>query len=329
MRETLKTRCDLFFSNRAEVKEAFKWENDSLISVCASMLMQGDRRVDSERLKECKEVLKEQTGIFSNFRGNVEMSVVSMMAMSDNPKGKLARTMEYYKVLKEKFSSSEYLVLAASILSETVEPEQIEAVAARAKVIYKLMKEEHPFLTSSEDSVSAVMMAVSDKMDDKALIDETERIYQKLKETFSSSNDVQAVAFVLALADGSAEEKCRKMIALYDGLKMAGAKYGKYYELTTLAALSILPVDVKSMVEDILAVDECLAKQKPYSGILGLDKKTRLMHAAMIVCSDYSESEDANIAAMTSTLAMIAAQQAALCATICASSAAASAAASS
>lgn len=327
MRETLKTRCDLFFENRTQVKEAFKWENDSLISVCASMLMNSERRVDSARLKDCKAMLKEQTSVFSNFRGNVEMSVVSMMAMSDNPAAKLARTLDYYKALKEQFSSSEYLVLAAAILSETVAPENIGTVAARAKNIYKLMKEEHPFLTSSEDSVSAVMMAVSDKMDDKALINEAETIYQILKETFSSSNDVQAVSFVLALADGYAQEKSQKLINLYDALKLAGVKYGKYYELTTLAALSIIPVDVNSMVEEIIFADECLSKEKPYSGVFGLDKKTRLMHAAMVVSSELSEGGAADIATMTSTLAMIAAQQAALCATICASSAASSAAA--
>ncbi len=327
MRETLKKQCDLFFQSRAEVKEAFKWENDSMISVCASMLASGKRRIDSARLKECKAFLKEQTSVFSNFRGNVEMPVVSMMAMGDNPNAKLNRTLDYYKALKEQFSSSEYLVLSAAILSETVAPENMGAVAARAKNIYGLMKDEHPFLTSGEDSVSAVMMAVSDKKDDRALIDEAERIYRKQKEMFSSSNDVQAVAFVLTLAEGSAEAKCQKMADLYNGLKLAGVKYGKYYELATLASLSILPVDVKILVEDIVAVDAYLSKQKPYSGIFGLDKKTRLMHAAMIVCTDYSESNEAGVTAMTGTLAMIAAQQAAFCATMCATAAASSASA--
>lgn len=328
MRETLKTRCDLFFSNRTEVKEAFKWENDSLISVCASVLMNSDKKTESEKLKNCKDMLKQQTSVFSDFRGNVEMSVVCMMAIADNPAEKLEKSLKYYSTLKEKFTGSEYLVLAAAILADTVVPEQIDAVVARAKCLYKMMKEDHPFLTSSEDSVSAAMMAVSDKQDDKALMAEVECAYKILKGTFSSGNDVQAVAFVLALADGTVEAKCQKLVTLYEHLKASGAKYGKYYELTTLAALSLLPVSVDVMVSDILAVDEYLAQHKPYRGIFGLDKKTRLMHAAMIVSSDYSKNEDTNIAAMTSTLAMIAAQQAALCATICASSAAASAAAS-
>ncbi len=328
MREVLRERCESFFKNREQVKEAFKWENDSLVSVCAAMMTGNERRVDSNRLKECKDILKSQTGVFSNFRGNIEMSMVTMMALSENPATKISNTLKCYEALKEQFSATQYLVLAAAILSETVTPEQSKGVAARAKNIYKVMKEQHPFLTSSEDSVSAVMMAVSDKPDDGMLVMEAEKIYQNLKQVFSASNDVQAVSFVLALADGNADAKSQKLVNLYNALKMAGVKYGKYYELTTLAALSILPVEVNVLVQDMIFVDECLAKQKPYTGMFGLEKKIRLMHAAMLVSSAYSESDEANIAAMTSTLAMIAAQQAALCAAICATTAASAAAAS-
>ncbi len=328
MKEVLKKQCEAFLANRREVKEAFKWEDDAMVSVATSVLINSDRKTDSEQLKSCKQMLKAETGIFSNFRGTVELAVVAMMAVSENPKAKLEKSLQYYDALKDKFMGSEYLVLAASILAETVSAGRIDRVATRAKSIYKLMKEDHPFLTSGEDSVMAAMMAISDKADDKALMDEAETIYQNLKKTFSSGNDVQSVAFILALADGTAEAKCDKLAALYNALHAAGAKYGKYYHLATLAALSILPVAVETMVEDIVAVDACLAEEKPYKGLLGLDKKTRLMHAAMIVSGAYSKEGDTNIAATVGTMAMIAAQHAALCAAMCAS-AAASAAASS
>lgn len=327
MREGLKTRCDLFFEKRDAVKEAFKWENDSLISVCASVLMDSENKADGARMKECKAMLKEAVSVFSNFRGNVEMPMTALMAVSENPAELLAKTRRHYKALKEEFSGSEYLVLAAAILAEHVAEEEIGTVVVRAKKLYKMMKEEHPFLTSSEDSVFAVLMAISDKPDEATLIAEAEVAYKKLKETFSSSNDVQTVAFILALAEGNMESKCEKLTALYGGLRAAGEKYGKYYELANLATLSLLPMSVETMVADITAVANELAQKKPYSGILGLDRKTELMHATLLVSGEYAKSGDSNIAAMTSTLAMIAAQQAALCAAICASAAASSAAA--
>ena len=330
MRESLRSTCEAFFESREKVKEVFKWENDSLLSVCASVLMNGERKVDAAALKACREQLKAKTGVFSNFRQTMEAPFTSMMAVAEYPEEKLNKSLKYYDALKQQFWGSEYLVLAASVLADSVAEWDVEKIASRAKNIYKLMKEEHPFLTSEDDYVSAVMLAMSDKTDDKALVQEAEKAYQILKQTFSSSNDVQAAAFVLvlALADGEVEEKCEKFVTLYEALKSAGIKYGKYYELSTLAALSILPVSVEMMVEDIVAVDSVLAERKPYSGIFGVEKKTRLMHAAMIVSSEYAKSEDTNITAMVGTLAMIAAQQAAMCAVICASAAASSAAAS-
>ena len=330
MRETLLRTCEGFFESRETAKEVFKWENDSLLSVCASVLMNSEKKVDAASLKACRELLKEKTGVFSNFRQTMEAPFASMMAAAQYPEEKLNKSLKYYGTLKQQFWASEYLVLAASVLADSVAEWDVEKIAVRAKNIYKLMKEEHPFLTGEDDYVSAVMLAMSDKADDKVLIQEAEKAYQMLKQTFSSGNDVQAAAFVLvlALADGKIEEKCEKFVALYEALKKNGIRYGKFYELSTLAALSILPVSIEKMVEDIMAVDACLSERKPYSGIFGVEKKTRLMHAAMIVSSEYAKSEDTNIAAILGTLAMIAAQQAAMCAVICASAAASSAAAS-
>jgi len=327
MRETLLSMCETFFESREAVKEVFKWENDSLVSVCASVLMNSGKSVGAAQLKACRQLLKDKTGVFSNFRQTMEAPFASMMAVADNAEEKLTKSLKNYEVLKQQFWGSEYLVLAASILADSVAEWNVEEKAVRAKKIYQLMKEEHPFLTSQEDSVSAVMLAMSDKVDDNALVQEAEHAYQMLKQTFASGNDVQAASFILTLAEGEIQEKCAKMVSLYESLKNAGVKYGKYHELATLAALSVLPVSVENMVADMVSVDAYLAERKPYDGIFGVDKKTRLMHAAMILSSEYSKSEDANIAAIVGTLAMIAAQQAAMCAVICASTAASSAAA--
>ncbi|MBP3569955.1 MAG: DUF4003 family protein, partial [Lachnospiraceae bacterium] len=131
-----------------------------------------------------------------------------------------------------------------------------------------------------------------------------------------------------SIAEGNAEEKCNKVVALYEALKADGVKYGKYHELVVLASLALLPVELSVLVEDIKAVDAFLTEQKGYGGFFGFDKKTRLMHAAMIVSCDYVKNDATDIAAMTGTLAAVAAQQAAMCACIAAATAASSAAAS-
>ena len=67
----------------------------------------------------------------------------------------------------------------------------------------------------------------------------------------------------------------------------------------------------------MLEVDEFLSHQKGYRGILGLPKNQRLMHSAMLVSGDYVDQRKTSVmgaAAVSGTVAMIAAQEMALCA---------------
>ncbi len=319
MRATLEQLCNNFIKNRDELKSVFKWEHDQIVAASATSFLNRGILADEIKLEECKKLLKQNTSSFSSFRGNVEVPMVAQLAMADVPADKMRKTQKVYEKLKQEFFGSEYLVLAASVLADMVSEEGAVQMAQKARNIYNRMKKDHPFLTSGEDTVYAVLMAVSEKRDE-SLMEEMEICYKKLKESFSASNEVQALAHVLAIAEGSAEEKCNKVIDLYDALRASEVKYGKYYELVALASLAMLPVEQNVLVEDIKAVDAFLAEQKGY-GFFGLDKKTRLMHAAMIVSCDYIKSDTADIAAMTGTLAAVAAQQAAMCAVIAASAA--------
>ena len=99
--------------------------------------------------------------------------------------------------------------------------------------------------------------------------------------------------------------------ACFLGLRKAGRKYGKSYELPVLAALSILPVGIDTAVADMLDADAWLAAQPGYRGIFGEPRRKRLTHAAMLVADDHAPDPAMDAASMATTLAMIAAQQAA------------------
>ena len=94
-----------------------------------------------------------------------------------------------------------------------------------------------------------------------------------------------------------------------------------------LAALAMLNAAPDALARDMMDVDAFLAQQKGY-GFWGADKKTRLMHAAMIVSDEYVPRDAVDTAALTGTVSLIIAQQMAMYA-IMASTAAANAAATS
>lgn len=330
MRNTLLTLCENFIKNRDTIKATFGWENTELYPICAALFTDKRQKVDASKMTYCRDIFKSQVGLFSNFRGTIKLVMISMMAIDAEPEQKLKKALEAYAALKNYFFTSDYLPLAAMIVSGLVRPDQYINVAERAKRIYKLMKDAHPFLTSSEDSVFAALLAISD-LNDEQIVMETKCCYDFLKPEFFSGNAVQSLSHVLALGEGKAEDKCRKTVALFNGLKEQGYRYGKNEELATLGVLAMLPTDTDSLINDIIEVDNYLSTQKGY-GIFGIDKKQRLMHAGMLVSSDYIDNPNnltMGSAAIGATISLIVAQQAAMCAVIAASSAAASSSSSS
>lgn len=325
MNSSLSGLCRRFIENRDIVKAVFPWDSAYMYPVCAAIITDKGMHADESRLKNCRDLLKDQTGVFSNFRSTAKIAMIAMMSVNHNPSGLLTDSLRVHDQLKEYFWGSAYLPVAAMILADTVPSARYEEVAARTRSIYDQMKQAHPFLTSGEDSIFAAMLALSTHSEEE-IVTETEHCYQLLKPEFFSSNSVQSLSHVLALCDGPAEQKCRATMDLFQTLKAKGRKYGTGYELATLGVLAMLPADTETIAADLVETDDFLASQKGY-GILGLDRKQRLMHAGMIVTSNYlNGSQTMKTAAIHGAISLIAAQQAAMCAAIAASSAAANAA---
>ncbi len=326
MKAELQALCDQFIVNRDTAKAAFKWDSDMVHPLCANIFCAKGITADLEALQRCKEIINSQTGILSNFRGSLRPALAAMLAASDRPEEKMSQALENYRILKQDFWGSEYLALAAFLLTDIAPAAEVEEKARRGKEIYQRMKKEHPFLTSSEDSVFAVMMAFSEKTDD-ALIEDMEACYQGLKDRFSIGDSVQTASHVLAMAGGAPAEKTERVIRLYEDIRNAGVKYGKHYELSTLAALAAMNVDLPGTVAEICEVDEFLSKQNGY-GFFGPGKGMRAMHAAMIVSDQYARRDQVDTAAMAGTLALIIAQQMATIAAMAGASASAAASSS-
>lgn len=325
MKPSLNAICESFINSRDTIKNDFMWDNGYIIHVCAATLTAKGIEADSEKMAACKKLVNDRTGIFSNFRGNVKLPVITYLAASENPEEKLELSKKIYEVLKSYFYGNEYLAYVSLVLTDMIDLDRAGEIAARGKRIYDLMKSKHPFLTGGEDSIFAVLLAFSEKSDEQ-LIENMERVYTILNRKFES-NAAQSVSHVLSLTDGDADAKCRRVEFLWDSLKNAGRKYSKYYEVAALAAFALNEFDLSEAVDDILEVDKFLEQQKGY-GVFSIDKGTRLMHAVMLVSADYTGCTASSTAAVATTLAMVAAQQAAMCAVI-ASSAAATAAANS
>lgn len=328
MRDEVRRRCELLIQNRDTMNEAFKWGNSLLNLSAAYMITSKEKRTDVAMLKQCKALIKEKTGMFSNFKGNANCAVTALLAVSPDAELLLADGMRVHEMMKAKLRDSAYLPMAAMSIARLVSLERQEEVVAKTKEIYDRIKTEHPFLTSVEDSSFCALLALSEKSVEE-LVAEAEACYRFLTEhTRYPKNSVQSLSHVLALYDGKPEEKCGKVIGLYDTLKACGLKYGTNYELPVLGILAMISNNYEALAEELTEVSTWLSKQKGFGLWGSVSVRQRLMFAGMLLQEQEGQKEVSETALIQSSIATVVAQQAAMISVMAATSAAATSASS-
>ncbi len=324
MLESLEKRCRLFVRNRDIMKENFRWDNPIFYPLCASIYTFKDLEIQPLKIKDCKEIIKESTGIFSNFKSIALLPLASILALEESPKEKFLLVLRAYDILKDELKSSPYLPLAAFVLASMAEAQDFQRIALKAGNIYRRMKMEHPILTSKEDCGFAVLFALSSLSEEKA-INEIEKCYSFLRSEFFSGNAVQGLSHTLALGEEEAEEKCRRTLEIFTKLKEKGCRYGTGAELSTLGLLALMGREPEEVASDIALVNDFLLSCKGF-GAFGIGKAQRIMYAALLVakeCEKEVEDSAVNTALVNSITSIIIAEQAAIAAAIAASTAAA------
>ena len=321
MNERTLARCKNLIKNKETMKSAFAWEDGLTHLACAGIFINKEQTANEEMLLQCKDILKRNTGIFSNFKSTAKPMIVAMLAANENPQLLMERGLKVYDLLKEEFMSSVYLPIAAMIIAQYADEARYAELAQRTRRIYKQMRADHPFLTSGEDSTFCALMALLDKPDE-VLLGDAEDCYKILKNNFFSSNAVQSLSHVLAMCDGEPENKCQKTMELFQKLKEAGHKYGTSYELPTLGVLAMADGNQDEIAAEMAEIDQWLSEQKGFGFFSSISAKQRLMYAGMIAQQDYINDKMMQSAAVNGVISLIVAQQAAMCAAITASAAA-------
>ena len=321
MNERTLARCKNLIKNKETMKSAFAWEDGLTHLACAGIFINKEQTANEEMLLQCKDILKRNTGIFSNFKSTAKPMIVAMLAANENPQLLMERGLKVYDLLKDEFMSSVYLPIAAMIIAQYADEARYAELAQRTRRIYKQMRADHPFLTSGEDSTFCALMALLDKPDE-VLLGDAEECYKILKNNFFSSNAVQSLSHVLAMCDGEPENKCQKTMELFQKLKEAGHKYGTSYELPTLGVLAMADGNQDEIAAEMAEIDQWLSEQKGFGFFSSISAKQRLMYAGMIAQQDYINDKMMQSAAVNGVISLIVAQQAAMCAAITASAAA-------
>jgi hypothetical protein len=326
MRESIRYKCDLFADNYIALKDNFVWGYAINNKLGALLYAMENRTADIDSIKYCRQIIKDNTGIFSQFKDITLFMTSVILSLHADPVAVFNNAVRIYDTMREeRFHSSPYLVLASVSIALQANPEDYQRIINTARNYYDAMKEQHYFLTSSDDYGLAALLALSGMPIDQT-IREMEECYGILKQEFFGANAVQTVSQILTFSTEHATEKCRRAVDLYQALKYRGCKFTGI-ELSFLGVIALLQGNTDMIADEIAMTNDYLKDKKGF-GYWSISAAERLMFAAALVCDDFLEESTKGTMEMTlanNIAGIILAQQTATMAAIAASSAAAAA----
>ena len=326
MKPETQNKLTLFAENTLAIKKEFAWHDVLTRRLAALLYAQQGRVIDPAAIRRCHDLIKQNTGAFSTFRGDMSLCVATLLSFSQNPQALFGETLKVYDLLKSvKMRASDFLVVAAYQIAAQAAPHDYAAVVNRTRAFYDAMKANHFFLTGEDDYIFAAMLGLSD-LDVTAGSERIERLYTRLKGEFWDKNSVQSLSQVMVLGDPD-DGVADRVLALHDAFKAQKIKLDKTYTLPILGILALLPVEIDLLVRDIDEAQKILQAQKGF-GALSVTKQELLLLSAYLIAGEYSQSVKSDV--LTATIStgitnLIIAQQAALIAAMSASTAAAAA----
>lgn len=286
MRESLRNRLETQVRIEKALQKGHRLEFEQVIKLGAMLYANTGRDVDAGRIKECKRILKEKAGIFSNFRGTLAFVVQIKMALADEPRAYLDGVMAVYERLKAgRKLPGELLAMAATTIYDNCPQNKIDETVERTLEAYAHVKERHRFLTDDADMALIALMVMAGKDPDQAA-EQAEELYGTLREHLRIGSDTaQTVAMVLALSSKPAAQKIEDFVALYEACKEARHATSRDNDMAIYAAFADVDYDLAELVSEIGEVDVWLKGQKGY-GAFGVGGSMRRMLAATFVLED-------------------------------------------
>ena len=134
MKNSMQDKMALFADNSQIIKKEFTFHNTLTRRLAALLYAQAGKTIDCDAIRRCHTLIKQSTGVFSAFRGDMALCVAALLSLSPNPGELFGETLKVYDLLKGvKLRASDFLAVAAYQIASQADPSEYETVAARTR----------------------------------------------------------------------------------------------------------------------------------------------------------------------------------------------------
>lgn len=251
------TRYERYVEALDAIKDATKWElTDDFRRLMAIHYAIHDTLFEVSRFSNARDTLKQKTKMFSKFRGSQNLVWLSFLdAKYEDIGTAIDEALRLDTLLDRKhfrFSS-----LRPFLANQLINVEEPERRLNEATDLYQTFKQHHPWLTSEEDLLSALVLVQA--FDD--VIDLNERIeqhYTLLKDRLPKSNELQLVSHLLTFSESAPEEAVSRLLAWKSQLDEVQLSIRREH----LPALALLSIVAEPNADAVHAIQEIVDAEK-------------------------------------------------------------------
>ena len=311
-------------NNNRPLKKGFVFHMEMTKRLSALVYAMEGREIEPDAIRHAYDLIKKSTGMFSTFRGNLAVYIAAMLALTDDPQGRLDDTLDAYNLLKSnRFYPSDHLVAASYELAGQGRRDILPQLADRSREFFMEMKSNIRFHVGQDDYIFAAMLALSDlDVHDSTL--RIRNMFTRLKPEFSrfiGRNSVLALAQIMVLGGEKGTDACvYNMLHLNRTLRDQGIRLDKAYVLPSLGVLTLL--NNANLAHDINFAQTFLRGQKGF-GRFSVGNQEIMLYVTALVANGYARGINKASVSTSITNLIIAQQAAMMAATMTATTAAA------
>lgn len=284
MDDKLLRQSDLFINNRIAMRRGFLWDYASVQGVCALVWSAYQKKIDVEKIRQCKKALRDEAEVFCYLEDNAFVAAAAMLALSDNPPYMLKKLKKLYKMMTaEGFKPTGQLLLTALILIRFHDEKEFPAVIKKTKHTCLSLKTA-PWceMVVPADTIEAAQSAIGS--DVREVIQREKHYRRLLKDEFPSPVIAKLLSSSLIIDHSSAADNVVKLLSLYATVRGESEKiYFNYaYDYTALAVLTMVTKAPNDTMTSVFEVYDYLMGH-PQLKVLKLEKYQYFYYAAMIV----------------------------------------------
>ncbi|WP_396129133.1 DUF4003 family protein [Exiguobacterium mexicanum] len=245
------TRYTHYLEALEGIRGATKWFTDDFRRLMAINYAMHDAPFDSKRFEHAQAVLKQKTGMFSKFRGSNNFVWLSFLdAKYEDIEPAIDEALRLDTLLDRKHFR--FSMLRPFIASQLINVDEPERRLDEASALYQTFKRNHPWLTSEEDLLSALVL-VQAFDDHDALSQRIETYYEALKVELPRSNELQLVSHLFAFSELSPDEVVTRFLDWHNWLKEQSIAV-KNEHLPPLALLAIVAAPNDNDERDLIDI---------------------------------------------------------------------------